>query len=502
VRIVFAGTPEFAVPCLRAAAAKAEVVAVYTQPDRPAGRGRGLTPSPVKLEAVQRGIPVLQPENFRSALSKQALRAFKPDLMVVVAYGLILPQSVLDIPEQGCWNVHASLLPRWRGAAPIQRAIEAGDSRSGVCLMQMEKGLDTGPVLLAQALDIGANETGGQLHDRLSALGAQVLADGLGLLRAGIRLPAYPQPDEGVTYAHKIDKAEARLDWSRPAVALANKVRAFNPWPMAEAQLDGERVRIHGAIAVAEAHGAAPGSLLRAGRDGIDIACGEGTLRIRVLQRDGGKAITAADALNGGFLKGRRDPRAGRCLHDSRRHRHPGQRRARAGRRPASWPLVEGDPVGGVAGTPGPPRPRDGRSYRVHRPAPARAFRCSALAVAAEAVERARQRIAGAAARRVRPAGAGDAGPCRDRRHRGCSARAGATAPGRAGQCPAAAFPARRPAGRGGRRCLAAVAGAAHPRRLAGAGRSDLRRQRPGSADVAARARTRDHPRWLPRAPA
>jgi methionyl-tRNA formyltransferase len=310
VRIVFAGTPEFAVPCLRAAAAKAEVVAVYTQPDRPAGRGRGLTPSPVKLEAVQRGIPVLQPENFRSALSKQALRAFKPDLMVVVAYGLILPQSVLDIPEQGCWNVHASLLPRWRGAAPIQRAIEAGDSRSGVCLMQMEKGLDTGPVLLAQALDIGANETGGQLHDRLSALGAQVLADGLGLLRAGIRLPAYPQPDEGVTYAHKIDKAEARLDWSRPAVALANKVRAFNPWPMAEAQLDGERVRIHGAIAVAEAHGAAPGSLLRAGRDGIDIACGEGTLRIRVLQRDGGKAITAADALNGGFLKGRRDPRA------------------------------------------------------------------------------------------------------------------------------------------------------------------------------------------------
>ena len=310
MRIVFAGTPEFAVPCLRAAANKAEIVAVYTQPDRPAGRGRGLTPSPVKLEAVQRGIPVLQPDNFRSALSKQALRALKPDLMVVVAYGLILPQSVLDIPEQGCWNVHASLLPRWRGAAPIQRAIEAGDSRSGVCLMQMEKGLDTGPVLLAQALDIGANETGGQLHDRLSALGAQVLADGLGLLRAGIRLPAYPQPDEGVTYAHKIDKAEARLDWSRPAVALANKVRAFNPWPMAEAQLDGERVRIHGAIAVDEAHGAAPGSLLRAGRDGIDIACGEGTLRIRVLQRDGGKAITAADALNGGFLKGRRDLRA------------------------------------------------------------------------------------------------------------------------------------------------------------------------------------------------
>ncbi len=305
MRIVFAGTPEFAVPCLRAAAGKAEVVAVYTQPDRPAGRGRGLAPSPVKLEAVQRGIPVLQPENFKSALSKQALRALKPDLMVVVAYGLILPQSVLDIPVHGCWNVHASLLPRWRGAAPIQRAIEAGDTRSGVCLMQMEKGLDTGPVLLAQALDIGANETGGQLHDRLSALGAQVLADGLGLLRASIRLPAYPQPDEGVTYAHKIDKTEARLDWSRPAVALANRVRAFNPWPMAEAQLAGERVRIHGAVALDEAHAALPGTVLRAGRDGIDVACGNGALRLRVLQRDGGKAITAAD-----YLNARRDLRA------------------------------------------------------------------------------------------------------------------------------------------------------------------------------------------------
>ena len=302
MRIVFAGTPDFAVPCLRAAANKAEVVAVYTQPDRPAGRGRGLTPSPVKLEAIQRGIPVLQPENFKSAVSKDALRALKPDLMVVVAYGLILPQSVLDIPEHGCWNVHASLLPRWRGAAPIQRAIEAGDTRSGVCLMRMEKGLDTGPVLLAQAIDIGASQTGGQLHDRLSELGAQVLADGLGLLRATIQLPPHPQSDVGVTYAHKIEKSEAKLDWTRPAIVLANKVRAFNPWPMADAQLAGERVRIHGAIALDEAHSAAPGSVLRASRDGIDIACAEGVLRIRVLQRDGGKAITAVD-----FLNARRD---------------------------------------------------------------------------------------------------------------------------------------------------------------------------------------------------
>ena len=305
MKIVFAGTPEFAVPCLRACANLGEVVAAYTQPDRPAGRGRGLQPSPVKLEAVKRGIPVHQPENFRSAASKAELRALQPDLMVVVAYGLLLPQSVLDIPVHGCWNVHASLLPRWRGAAPIQRALEAGDSRSGVCLMQMEKGLDTGPVLLAQAIDIGPAETGGQLHDRLSELGARVLGDALGLLRATIQLPPHPQPEEGATYARKLDKAEARLDWSQPARVLANKVRAFNPWPMAEAMLAGERVRIHGAVALDEAHGAEPGQVLRSGRDGIDIACGDGVLRIRVLQRDGGKAITAAD-----YLNARRNPGA------------------------------------------------------------------------------------------------------------------------------------------------------------------------------------------------
>ena len=298
MKIVFAGTPDFAVPSLRAAAARGEVVAVYTQPDRPAGRGRGVTASPVKLEAVQRGIPVLQPENFKGALAKDTLRALKPDLLVVVAYGLILPQSVLDIPTHGCWNVHASLLPRWRGAAPIHRAIEAGDARSGVCLMQMEKGLDTGPVLLSQALDIGADETGGQLHDRLAALGAQTLSDGLGLLRAGFKPVAQPQPAAGVTYAHKLEKAEAVLDWSKPAQALAAKVRAFNPWPIAEARLLDERLRIHGAVALDESHSATPGEIVRMGRDGLDIACGEGVLRIRVLQREGGKAITAADYLN------------------------------------------------------------------------------------------------------------------------------------------------------------------------------------------------------------
>ena len=298
MRIVFAGTPAFAVPCLRAAHAHHEIVAVYTQPDRPAGRGRGLTPSPVKLEAIQRGIPVLQPLSLKKKSTQDALREMQPDVMVVVAYGLILPQAVLDIPQYGCWNVHASLLPRWRGAAPIQRAIEAGDDETGVCLMQMEAGLDTGPVLLAQSLPIGPDETGGQLHDRLSDLGAQVLRDALGLLRAGVRLPPHVQSEVGVEYAHKLDKAEAKLDWTQPADVLARKVRAFNPWPIAEAQVAGERLRIHGAVPVDQVHAATPGTLLAAGRQGLDIACGLGVLRLRVVQREGGKAITAADYLN------------------------------------------------------------------------------------------------------------------------------------------------------------------------------------------------------------
>jgi methionyl-tRNA formyltransferase len=298
MKIVFAGTPAFAVSSLRAAARHHEVVAVYTQPDRPAGRGRGLAPSPVKLEAIARGIPVFQPESLKTPDAQQQLRDLQPDLMVVVAYGLILPKAVLAIPTHGCWNVHASLLPRWRGAAPIQRAIQAGDTETGVCLMQMEAGLDTGPVLLKQHIAIGANDTGGQLHDRLAALGEQVLSDGLGLLRAGIKPIAQPQPEAGVTYAHKLDKAEARLDWSDDAQALARTVRAFNPWPIAEATLAGERVRIHCAIALEDNQGKAPGTLLAASRDGIDIACGQGALRLRVLQREGGKAITAADYLN------------------------------------------------------------------------------------------------------------------------------------------------------------------------------------------------------------
>ena len=298
MRIIFAGTPDFALPSLRAAAQRNEVVAVYTQPDRPAGRGRGLTASPVKREAIARGIPVLQPESLKGELMQDVLRQLAPDLMVVVAYGLILPRKVLAIPRFGCWNVHASLLPRWRGAAPIQRAIEAGDTETGVCLMQMEAGLDTGPVLLSQSTPIHAEETGGQLHDRLAELGAQVLGDGLGLLRAGVSPTPRPQPEAGVTYAHKLEKEEARLDWSQSADLLARKVRAFEPWPVAEAVVAGERLRIHGGIAIDLNHHAVPGTVLAASRQGIDIACAQGALRLRVVQRDGGKAITAADYLN------------------------------------------------------------------------------------------------------------------------------------------------------------------------------------------------------------
>jgi len=299
LRVVFAGTPEFSVPCLEACRASGvEVVAVYTQPDRPAGRGRKLTPSPVKQAALAAGIPVEQPESLKSQAARDTLAAYRPDLMVVVAYGLILPRKVLALPRLGCWNVHASLLPRWRGAAPIQRAILAGDAESGVDLMQMEAGLDTGPVLLERRTPIDRADTGGSLHDRLSALGAEVLADGLRRAVAGETLAPTPQPEAGVTYAHKLDKAEAKLDFQRDALALERQVRAFDPWPVAEGEIAGEPLRIWAAEAIARDHAASPGSVLSAGRDGIEIACGSGALRVTALQRAGGKRIGAADYLN------------------------------------------------------------------------------------------------------------------------------------------------------------------------------------------------------------
>lgn len=299
LRVVFAGTPEFSVPCLEACRASgAEVVAVYTQPDRPAGRGRKLTPSPVKQAALAAGIPVEQPESLKSQEARDTLAAWRADLMVVVAYGLILPRKVLALPRLGCWNVHASLLPRWRGAAPIQRAILAGDTESGVNLMQMEAGLDTGPVLLERRTPIERADTGGSLHDRLSALGAEVLAEGLRRAMAGETPSPRAQPEDGVTYAHKLDKAEAKLDFQRDALSLERQVRAFDPWPVAEGEIAGEPLRIWAAEAIARDHAAAPGSVLSAGRDGIEIACGEGALRVTALQRAGGKRIGAADYLN------------------------------------------------------------------------------------------------------------------------------------------------------------------------------------------------------------
>ena len=299
LRLVFAGTPEFSVPCLETCRASgAEVVAVYTQPDRPAGRGRKLTPSPVKQAALAAGIAVEQPESLKSADVQQRLADYRPDLLVVVAYGLILPRKVLAIPRLGCWNVHASLLPRWRGAAPIQRAVLAGDRESGVDLMQMEAGLDTGPVLLERRTPISRDDTGGSLHDRLAMLGAEVLAEGLHRTLAGEVLVSTPQPEDGVTYAHKLDKTEAKLDFNRPALELERQVRAFDPWPVAEGEIAGESLRIWAAYAIEFDHHAAPGRVLAAGRDGIDLACGTGALRVTAVQRAGGKRIGAVDYLN------------------------------------------------------------------------------------------------------------------------------------------------------------------------------------------------------------
>ncbi len=296
MRIVFAGTPEFAAQHLQALLdAGREIVAVYTQPDRPAGRGQKLAPSPVKQLALQHGIAVYQPQTLRDPAAQAELAALAPDLMVVVAYGLILPQVVLDTPRLGCINSHASLLPRWRGAAPIQRAIEAGDASSGVTVMQMEAGLDTGPMLLKVTTTITAEDTGGSLHDRLATLSSQAVVEAVTKLAAG-ELRGEVQDDSLATYAHKLNKDEARLDWSRPAVELERLVRAFNPWPICHSTLNGEALKIH-AAQLGEGQGA-PGSVLAADRSGLTVACGEGALRLTRLQLPGGKPLSFADLYN------------------------------------------------------------------------------------------------------------------------------------------------------------------------------------------------------------
>ncbi len=300
-RIVFAGTPEFSVPCLAALLDQnIDVIGVYTQPDRIAGRGKKIQQSAVKRRALEAGIEVFQPENFKTAEARQSLEALEPDLMIVVAYGLILPQSVLDIPRLGCINIHASLLPRWRGAAPIQRAIEAGDTQTGVCLMQMEKGLDTGPVLARTQHTISADETGGQLHDALSAIGASLLSENLSALLAG-QLTAIKQADSGLSYAHKLDKAETWVDWQQSAGQIANKIRAFNPWPVVSTQIDGQVLRLHQASPIEQATqpGLKPGTVIAVNSNGIDIQTGNGCLRIQQLQKPGGKILQVRDFLNG-----------------------------------------------------------------------------------------------------------------------------------------------------------------------------------------------------------
>ncbi len=303
MKIIFAGTPEFAATALQALlAAGHEVVLVLTQPDRPAGRGMVLQASAVKKLALAHGIPVSQPERLKDPVTHEPIRAActegGAELMVVAAYGLILPQAVLDLPRRGCINIHASLLPRWRGAAPIQRAIEAGDAQTGITIMGVEAGLDTGPMLLAAAIDIDAQDSAGSLHDRLAALGGKLVVEALARFD---ELVPVVQPEAGVTYAGKIDKAEARLDWNQPAAILARKLRAFNPFPGAVVMLAGEPVKVWCGDAVAA--GGRPGQVLAADTTGIVVACGEGALRLTELQKPGGRRVTAADFLHGNPLR-------------------------------------------------------------------------------------------------------------------------------------------------------------------------------------------------------
>lgn len=311
LRVVFAGTPEFARVALEAiAAAGHEVVLVMSQPDRPAGRGMKLQASPVKQCAVANGWPVAQPRSLRldgkypdeASAARDTLLAVKPDVMVVAAYGLILPQWVLDLPVHGCLNIHASLLPRWRGAAPIHRAIEAGDAQTGITIMQMDAGLDTGDMLLREAVDIGRDDNTARLHDRLAELGGKMIVEALANIGTLVRTP---QPAEGVTYANKVEKHEALIDWAQPADTIVRRVLAFDPFPGANSPLDGETVKLWAAHeAAAPAEQAAPGTLLAVSDSGVTVAAAAGSaLTVTELQRPGGKRLAVADFLRGFDLK-------------------------------------------------------------------------------------------------------------------------------------------------------------------------------------------------------
>jgi methionyl-tRNA formyltransferase len=308
LRIAFAGTPHFALPALRALlASRHQVVGVLTQPDRPAGRGRELRASPIKLlAATQPALPIAQPATLKNAEGRAALAAWVPDLLVVVAYGLILPREALQLPRLGCLNIHGSVLPRWRGAAPIQRALLAGDVETGISIMQLDEGLDTGPVLLDRRRPIGPHDTAGDLHDALAELGAAALLEAIDGLTTGKLLPR-AQPAEGVTYAAKIEKSEARIDWNEEAAQLDRKIRAFNPWPVAETLLAGESLRLLRAeVADADARAAEPGTVLELADDGLRVACGTGVLVVRELQRAGKRPVSARDFANAVRLAGLR----------------------------------------------------------------------------------------------------------------------------------------------------------------------------------------------------
>ena len=307
MKIIFAGTPEFARVALeRLLQAGFEVPLVLTQPDRPAGRGMKLQASPVKQCALEHGIRVIQPLSLRldgkypedAAAAREALLQANADAMVVAAYGLILPQWVLDLPPQGCLNIHASLLPRWRGAAPIHRAIEAGDTHTGVTIMQMDIGLDTGDMCLMERLPIAPTDTTASLHDKLAELGGRMIVEALELSACG-GLTRTPQPAEGVTYAHKIEKSESWMDWSCSAAELDRRLRAFNPFPGGATQLGDEVIKLWTALPQDYTGNAAPGTVLSADADGVRVACGEGALCLTQLQRAGGKRLPAADFLRG-----------------------------------------------------------------------------------------------------------------------------------------------------------------------------------------------------------